>query len=92
MSGKPNRGDPIYMADREKAFRKFQSEQMIRMGGNKTPILSVGLSVFGYLFSGHFLGIQKVPYKLIFGIVGYGIGVNMGGKLYGDPGHRVYYT
>ena len=45
-----------------------------------------------YFLSNKYLGVQKVPYRLLYGLAGYSLGLNIGSRIFGNPHYSVYYT
>lgn len=63
------------------------------MGGDKAPTIGFAMGILTYIGCGRApFKVERVPYRLMLGTIGYGIGVNLASKWYGDKNHNVYYT
>ena len=78
--------------EKARAMKKFQEEHNIRMGSERMVPLAVGSGIAFYILSKRVFGVEKIPYRMIIGLAAYGMGVNIGSKLFGNPHHYVYYT
>ncbi len=62
------------------------------MGGAKASFVAFVMASGFYLGASRFLHVEKIPYKLMLGTVGYGLGINISSRVIGDKNHTVYYT
>ena len=65
----------------------------MRMGGQKAWVTGTLLGFAVYIQAARWpLYTERAPYRLILATLGYGLGVNLASRLYGDKNHYVYYT
>lgn len=75
-----------------RVLKKFQEEQTRRQGGVNATYAAYSGAFATYIFSGWFLKVEKVPYKLLLSFFGYMGALYVYSSRYGDKKYQVYYT
>ncbi|CDW90389.1 UNKNOWN [Stylonychia lemnae] len=75
-----------------KTLTKYEQEQMIRFGGVNTGKVALVSGISGYLISQFALKVTRVPYRLMYFVLGYSLGSVAGSIIYGDRSYYAYYT